>query len=231
MRARSRSDGTTSPPGSPTAGHRRRPTCRTRSATSATSRSSSSSSTTTRPRSTATCTAPTRRASTTSPRWCTTSPPRASTSSTTGSSWPASSATGGVDAAYFDTRSATGGFTEIHGDPPYILDTFARWRAAHASHSPDADPVLDPSIGAIGHTGLTFRRVRRHLRWDDQGRPLPSQGSSERRSHEAMDRADDACAGRWWAWDVCRRQTGRTDRRRPRPASRRGRAGAAGRSW
>jgi Glyoxalase/Bleomycin resistance protein/Dioxygenase superfamily len=58
--------------------------------------------------------------------------------------------TGGVDAAYFDTRSATGGFTEIHGDPPYILDTFARWRAAHASHSPDADPVLDPSIGASG---------------------------------------------------------------------------------
>ena len=56
--------------------------------------------------------------------------------------------TGGVDAAYFDTRSATGGFTEIHADPPYILDTFARWRAAHANHSPDADPVLDPSIGA-----------------------------------------------------------------------------------
>ena len=56
--------------------------------------------------------------------------------------------TGGVDAAYFDTRPATGGFTEIHGDPPYILETFARWRAAHASHRPGDDPILPPSEGA-----------------------------------------------------------------------------------
>lgn len=37
----------------------------------------------------------------------------------------------GVDAAYFDTREITGGFTEIHGDPPRILATFAGWRRAH----------------------------------------------------------------------------------------------------
>ena len=78
---------------------------------------------------------------------------RASTSWTTGFELACELWTGGVDAAYFDTRSATGCFTEIHGDPPYILDTFARWRAAHASHSPDADPVLDPSIGASGTPG------------------------------------------------------------------------------
>jgi catechol 2,3-dioxygenase-like lactoylglutathione lyase family enzyme len=38
----------------------------------------------------------------------------------------------GVNAAYFDTRRVNGGFTELHGDPPHILDTFARWRRAHA---------------------------------------------------------------------------------------------------
>jgi hypothetical protein len=37
----------------------------------------------------------------------------------------------GVDAAYFDTRAVTGGFTEIHGDPPHIVDTFDHWRRAH----------------------------------------------------------------------------------------------------
>lgn len=37
----------------------------------------------------------------------------------------------GVDAAYFDTREVTGGFTEIHGDPPHILQAFAGWRRAH----------------------------------------------------------------------------------------------------
>jgi hypothetical protein len=36
-----------------------------------------------------------------------------------------------VNAAYFDTRTVTGGFTEIHGDPPHILGTFAAWRRAH----------------------------------------------------------------------------------------------------
>jgi glyoxalase/bleomycin resistance protein/dioxygenase superfamily protein len=53
--------------------------------------------------------------------------------------------TGGVDAAYFDTRAVTGGFTEIHGDPPYILETFAAWRQAHVDHRPGEDPILSRS--------------------------------------------------------------------------------------
>ena len=47
-----------------------------------------------------------------------------------------------VDAAYFDTRSATGVFTEIHADPPHILKAFASWRRAHDRKSPGADPIL-----------------------------------------------------------------------------------------
>lgn len=47
----------------------------------------------------------------------------------------------GVDAAYFDTRSVTGGFTEIHGDPPHILGSFAQWRRAHELYRPGVDPV------------------------------------------------------------------------------------------
>jgi hypothetical protein len=48
----------------------------------------------------------------------------------------------GVDAAYFDTRSVNGGFTEIHGDPPHILGAFATWRRAHEVRQPGDDPVL-----------------------------------------------------------------------------------------
>jgi hypothetical protein len=49
----------------------------------------------------------------------------------------------GVDAAYFDTREVTGGFTEIHGDPPHILGTFATWRRAHELYRPGVDsPIL-----------------------------------------------------------------------------------------
>lgn len=47
----------------------------------------------------------------------------------------------GVDAAYFDTRSTTGGFTEIHGDPPHIVKIFARWREAHRRWRP-GDPIV-----------------------------------------------------------------------------------------
>jgi hypothetical protein len=47
----------------------------------------------------------------------------------------------GVDAAYFDTRSVTGGFTEIHGDPFRILAAFASWRRAHELWRP-GDPVI-----------------------------------------------------------------------------------------
>ena len=48
-----------------------------------------------------------------------------------------------VNAAYMDTRSATGCFTEIHGDPPHILATFARWRRAHELRRP-GDPAVVP---------------------------------------------------------------------------------------
>lgn len=47
----------------------------------------------------------------------------------------------GVNAAYFDTRALTGGFTEIHGDPPHITRVFARWRRAHADWRA-GDPVI-----------------------------------------------------------------------------------------
>ncbi len=49
----------------------------------------------------------------------------------------------GVDAAYFDTRSITGGFTEIHGTPPHITSTFERWRDSHRRHSA-GDPAIIP---------------------------------------------------------------------------------------
>ena len=48
----------------------------------------------------------------------------------------------GVDAAYFDTRSMNGGFTEIHGDPPHILRVFERWRTAHLNRRPGDSPIL-----------------------------------------------------------------------------------------
>ncbi len=48
----------------------------------------------------------------------------------------------GVDAAYFDTREITGGFTEIHGDPPHILGKFATWRRAHELYRPGVDPPI-----------------------------------------------------------------------------------------
>lgn len=51
----------------------------------------------------------------------------------------------GVDAAYFDTRSFTGGFTEIHGSPTHIVDTFAHWRDSHRRHEPGA-PAIIPRV-------------------------------------------------------------------------------------
>ena len=47
----------------------------------------------------------------------------------------------GVNASYFDTRHINGGFTEIHGDPPHILQVFAQWRRAHEIHRP-GDPII-----------------------------------------------------------------------------------------
>lgn len=49
----------------------------------------------------------------------------------------------GVDAAYFDTRDVNGGFTEIHGDPPHILASFAKQRRDHELRRP-GDPVIVP---------------------------------------------------------------------------------------
>ena len=46
-----------------------------------------------------------------------------------------------VDAAYVDTRSITGGFTELHGNPPHILKAFKRWRRAHEARKPGDDPI------------------------------------------------------------------------------------------
>jgi hypothetical protein len=47
-----------------------------------------------------------------------------------------------VDAAYFDTRRVNGCFTEIHGDPPHILATFAGWRRAHELLRPGDSPIM-----------------------------------------------------------------------------------------
>lgn len=48
----------------------------------------------------------------------------------------------GVNASYFDTRAVTGGFTEIHGDPPHILRVFDRWHRAHLNRQPGDSPIL-----------------------------------------------------------------------------------------
>jgi hypothetical protein len=48
----------------------------------------------------------------------------------------------GVDAAYFDTREVNGAFTEIHGDPPRILQAFAMWRRAHELRRPGDSPFM-----------------------------------------------------------------------------------------
>ncbi len=47
-----------------------------------------------------------------------------------------------VDAAYFDTRSVNGAFTEIHGSPLHILNAFAAWRRAHDERTPGDSPFL-----------------------------------------------------------------------------------------
>lgn len=47
-----------------------------------------------------------------------------------------------VNAAYFDTRHVTGGFTEIHGDPPHILGAFAIWHRAHINMEDGDGPFL-----------------------------------------------------------------------------------------
>ncbi|OYU35675.1 VOC family protein [Novosphingobium sp. PASSN1] len=49
----------------------------------------------------------------------------------------------GVNAAYFDTRSLNGGFTEIHGDPPHIMGTFGVWKRAHETRDEGAPAVIE----------------------------------------------------------------------------------------
>lgn len=48
-----------------------------------------------------------------------------------------------VNAAYYDTRRVTGGFTEIHMDPPHIVSNFANWKRAHETMEP-GDPAIMP---------------------------------------------------------------------------------------
>ena len=48
----------------------------------------------------------------------------------------------GVDGASFDTRSATGGFIEIHDDPPRHLGAFAQWRRARELLQPGDPPTM-----------------------------------------------------------------------------------------
>lgn len=47
-----------------------------------------------------------------------------------------------VNAAYFDTRSVNGGFTEIHGDPAHILGVFALWKRAHENRTEDTPAIV-----------------------------------------------------------------------------------------
>ena len=52
-----------------------------------------------------------------------------------------------VRAAYFDTRDVTGGFTEIHMDPPHIISAFANWKHAHYTMKEGSGPIMTrPSI-------------------------------------------------------------------------------------
>lgn len=48
-----------------------------------------------------------------------------------------------VDACYLDTRAVSGGFTELHADPPHILAAFAGWRRAHQLRKA-GDPAILP---------------------------------------------------------------------------------------
>ncbi len=48
-----------------------------------------------------------------------------------------------VNAAYFDTRSLNGGFTEIHGDPQHILGVFGIWKRAHDLWDGEGPAIVD----------------------------------------------------------------------------------------
>ena len=48
-----------------------------------------------------------------------------------------------VNAAYFDTRSLNGGFTEIHGDPPHIMGLFGVWKRAHEARDASTPATIE----------------------------------------------------------------------------------------
>ncbi len=48
-----------------------------------------------------------------------------------------------VNAAYFDTRSLNGAFTEIHGDPAHILGLFAIWQRTHDQWDGVSSPIIE----------------------------------------------------------------------------------------
>ncbi|MEM7217947.1 MAG: VOC family protein [Pseudomonadota bacterium] len=47
-----------------------------------------------------------------------------------------------VDACYVDTRAVSGGFTELHADPPHIIAAFAYWKRAHQLRKPGDPQIL-----------------------------------------------------------------------------------------
>lgn len=49
----------------------------------------------------------------------------------------------GVNAAYLDTRSLNGVFTEIHGDPPHMLGLFENWRRLHEMQREALPPKME----------------------------------------------------------------------------------------
>lgn len=52
-----------------------------------------------------------------------------------------------VNAAYLYTREVTGGFTDIHGDPPHIMGLFRGWKRAHDARETGAPATIE--IGDI----------------------------------------------------------------------------------
>lgn len=49
-----------------------------------------------------------------------------------------------VNAAYYDTRAASGGFTEIHMDPPHIIASFANWHRSHINMEEGDSVFMNP---------------------------------------------------------------------------------------
>jgi len=54
----------------------------------------------------------------------------------------------GVEGAYFDTRTETGCFTEIHSNQKHLLDAFASWRRAHELFKPGDSVIIGGSADA-----------------------------------------------------------------------------------